>query len=821
MNKQILGLLTAGMLLPHHVFADGPVYRTQITSRPVLVALWPSEGPSALIPEPPVTGTSLVRVDADAAPAGTNRSVLKIRQATIDAPGIRFRFTAPVIDDAVTFTYYVPKGSIPTEVQLALSINGTPKEYTAHIHPLQGQWSTEHWLFSDIVGGDRWRLSALRDTATIGVRVRFQGGGGEWLLGGLRVETVPTDFGALTVPSALAVPADAAKSVQLTRSFAVQGKPSASWEQVVLDGPWKAYLNGKLIASSSEYEKDRALWPDLGNSWKLAAEFPLRNMVEGQNTLTVEMPAQNRAAVAAGWREGTHTKAIIVSDAEWTAVDPKSKSSVPVTCMSLSDAFGSLIADIYPLRLPAVWASAQSPRMASGWPQLAIHAFPLQLCIEKGKWTTGQFTQYGDRWFLKSPSGKPIFALGDQVIGMVRENYAYYRSQTALWPSERKWAQNVVDLHKRLGFNTVAVAATNQLAFEAAGHANMIGLEYYSGEGRAPSPYMTDSQGHFNTHMPDPFDPIWREGYRQAAAVRAKKLNSENYIAGVFVNNEMQLGNPDKIREHSIIGYVYSPACGKEFVRWLRARYGDNIDQLNLAWYGETKKRYHQSFDAILVDKPDPQASISGIAATRVPGSEFKEAYVRDFYEFTVYAVHEYATYMLSVLKDLMPNKLICSQRFQGEATDEMLAAWKDYDIIAWNAYPIWEPGQTCFTDAQLNGMRKAFEITGKPMIISEWGSASYEAGLPGSVVSFDRFRDEGDGYEKVIKQLAGLPFVVGAIHFGWQDLPDTEREAWGIVDSQGNPRVGLVTGIASAHSWLDSHLLQSVTEKRTKDALK
>ncbi len=789
------------------------MFRVPILAQPENVAEWPEATQAESSIEPQPDESTFKWLAGEEAKADADAKTLQIERSTAGDAGIRFQTSSEIADDAISFQYFIPQECPAVELQVSVWLKGGNEEYVAHLDPVKGRWVSDQWRLSDIIGGDRWRLDPkVREAAAVGFRLKMSDGG-SWRLRKVQIQRLPISFNPLAIPSLLTVSGPKGGTVQLMRDFTVEGKPEEEWGQVILDEPWKVWLNDKLIASSDTFSEKAALWPDLGSAsrgqWNRAADFSLSELAEGQNVLRIEMPSNSRATVAVGWQENGQTRAVIVSDDNWKAMDSQNQAAATISIAPTVNSGGNLT-DIYPLRIPKEWMAPAAAQKVSEWPKTEIKSVPLTPRVEKGKWSVAQFTEYGDRWFFRDPSGKPFFVLGSQTVGLLRENYAYYRHVTVKWPAEKEWAHDAVVSLKGLGFNTVAVASTWSTAFDEAGKEGMVGFQYLGSPLRGP--FLANASGKGLPGVPDPFDESWRQSFRHAAEAKAALWNQQDNIIGFFVNNEMPAdGN---ITNGSMLGYVYSQACGQEFVKWLKNRYGD-VQKLNEAWYGDNTKHYHSSFEAILIDKPDPGpfrgflTDIPGLNETR-PNLEMKKAFTQDFSDFSVYTMQEYADYMLNVLRGVMPNKLIGTNRFQGGATDGLLAAWKDYDFIAWNAYPIWEQGQKSFTPAQLATMRHAFELTGKPLLITEWGTASYEARLPGSVISFATYTEQGTGYHKVIEQLYGLPFVMGAIHFAWQDLPDKEREAWGIIDSEDRPRSGFVDGIANANQWLDSQWIKN-----------
>ncbi|XHR29775.1 MAG: beta-galactosidase [Chthoniobacteraceae bacterium] len=780
---------------------------------------WSSENEpdSAIFPQPP--GSNFQKVKPD---GSSTAKALKIERSTGGECGVKWNVSAELVDESMAFRYFIPENANAFEVQVSIWVKDDKgsKEYVTHLNPIKGRWVSDQWRLSDIIGGDVWRLDPkIRQVEAVGIRLKMDGG--SWLLDKVELKKVAALYGPMTVPLNIATAGVKEGAVHLTREFNVEGSVAEGWGQVLLKEPWKVWLNGKPVASSDAYPDDKSRWPDVGNAsrgmWKKAVEFDLADLAQGRNVLEVEIPVNSTAVVAAGWLEDGKTRAVVVSDANWKAVN--SQTQEPVKTALSGIASRADVKDIYPLRLPHVWWKQTVVENKGKWPKMETYSTPLKPRVLKGKWSIAQFPEYGNRWFFKDPAGKPFFALGSQTLGLLRQNYCYYRYVTETWPSQEAWLHDAMTSLKGMGFNSVAVAATSTVAFNEAGKEGMVGFEFIGSSLRGP--FLTNAAGKQLSSVPDPFDDEWRATFRNAAETKAAAWKQQDNIIGLFVNNEMTAdGNTTN---GSMLGYVYSKACGQKFIEWLKAKYSD-IETLNHAWYGDRQQRYHQSFEAILVDKPNPESyrylinSVPGLAETRT-NLEIEPALPRDFSNFSACVMQEYAGYMLQVLREVMPDLIIGTNRFQGGITDELLFAWKDYDMIAWNDYPIWERGQKVFSQTQLDKIKRAFELTGKPVLVTEWGTAAYEARLPGSVVSFATYKEQGEGYRTVLEQLYRFPFVLGSIHFAWQDLSDSERQAWGIIDSTGCPREGLVKGIAGAHQWLDAELNKAASKKDPRKA--
>lgn len=179
----------------------------------------------------------------------------------------------------------------------------------------------------------------------------------------------------------------------------------------------------------------------------------------------------------------------------------------------------------------------------------------------------------------------------------------------------------------------------------------------------------------------------------------------------------------------------------------------------------------------------------------------------RDFDDFAVYTVGVYADYVLRTMREFMPDKIIGSNRFMGASTEEMLAVWKDYDVIAWNSYPMWVWKDAKYVDRQIAEIEKAHRVTGKPVLLTEWGVQALDVRMASPSAQLTTQHERGIGHGKVVKQVVeSFPFVAGMVHFAYQNLADSEGQGWGLVDNEGRPYRDFVSGVVAANRWLDGY---------------
>lgn len=734
----------------------------------------------------------------------------------------------PVIDTVVEFEYRVPNGINPKEIHLNLSVKDAPRRYTMRLPVKAGEWQREEIPLSDIVGGDRWRFAnpQVRLATAIEVGLITEGGGPATLqFRSFELTRRPSPWGPLPVPELVTVP-----SSGLVRTFSVHGtSPSQAWLQVIADTPVDVIFNDVHLGSAGIHNVDTEKWP--GTRIPVAREFALAPHLRSDrpNTVILRPAASSRSTsvpvlCALGYTAtdtvGAATRHVIVTDASWLV------DRIPAAALSYKGnepARWGTIVDIYPLRNAQAWTSpAIAPHDTTPLSQeelAARRAAAEALLVAPGvfpragpatPWLTaapGDPKNTSDRWTLITPQGDPHYFLGMQVIGLFpRENYRYYRTMMDRYPSEADYLADTLSQVKTLGFNGIAPAATSTGALSAA---SAYGLTHFQYFGPASGTPMRNHEGRNHHKWADPFNETWRENYRRSARAFAAKWRDDPGMIGVFVHNELDMDG--SVNGASVIGYIYSPDCRAAFVRWLSERYDHDIAKLRAAWGPELPAAADlPDFDtapdinpasARAIPSPQVVAAEDGHAAPR-QAARARGAVLTDLYDFAVYAMGVTADFMLDALRAELPGKLIASNRFMGNATDEMLAAWKNYDLIAWNAYPFAQWQQGVYVEGQLENMRRAHRITGKPLVLSETGAQALDARLPNPSAQLYTQKQRGEEYGRLLRQVHDeLPFVVGFVLFAWQNLSDTERQSWGVVNQDGRPYADYADGIKSANT--------------------
>lgn len=741
---------------------------------------------------------------------------------------LRFSEPISIADAFVEFEYQVPEGVDAKEIHLNMRVQGAPKSSVMRLPAIAGEWTYERIPLSDIIGGDRWRFGGdsrrlLREKAegdplatSIEVGLILNSGSNATLqFRQFNVKREPSPWGPLVLPRLIDIP-----RTGVIRTIQPAENITKAWLQIVASSAVEVSVNGQLLGTVELNNIDKQKWPNI--KIPVAREFALDPHLFSDRLNTVLIrPVAGTGATAVpilcvlGYEtqdvEGGATRHILVSDSNWSVASAPSVR-LPDRSYKGNEPMGwGPIVDIYPLRNPDAWTTPETAtyeavplstaqlagiQSVADSSRVAVDAFPRGGASVS--WGTAPPASSAEnsssRWKLITPEGEPYHFLGTQVVGVFpRENYRYYRTVLSRYPDEKSFLDDVLVQIKEMGFNGIAPAITPITAFK---QGSDFGLTHFQFLSAAPGTPIRNAEGK-TYRMPDPFNDDWRQAQRTRVRDR---VNSQGWAAdpaliGVFVDNELHLDGA--VNGSSLIGYFYSPDCREAFVQWLAERYDHSIEKLRAAWSPELPVAASlESFAQVpdinpsgLLGKMEDLLEEEGHAT---PRGAFKGRGVvlGDLYDFAVFTVETYANFVLETFRTELPGKLIASNRFMGNATDDMLAAWRNYDLIAWNAYPFgkWQSG--IYTERQLDDIRRAHNITGKPVIISEVGLLATDASLPtaGAAQLYTQ-KQRGEEYKKLLNQVHNeLPFVVGFVLFCWQNLSDTEGEPWGIVDDNGNP---------------------------------
>ena len=166
--------------------------------------------------------------------------------------------------------------------------------------------------------------------------------------------------------------------------------------------------------------------------------------------------------------------------------------------------------------------------------------------------------------------------------------------------------------------------------------------------------------------------------------------------------------------------------------------------------------------------------------------------------EFAVQSFQKYVDVINAAVKKYDPNHLNLGLRFAGVAPDEVARVVRVFDVFSFNVYGI-EP------TAQI---KKAYELTGRPILIGEFHNGVPANGLAAGIVQVRDQRERGVGYRYYLEQAAALPGFIGSNWFLATDESvtgrmDGENYAFGWVDVTDRPYGELVQAAKVTHKRL------------------
>lgn len=425
-----------------------------------------------------------------------------------------------------------------------------------------------------------------------------------------------------------------------------------------------------------------------------------------------------------------------------------------------------------------------------------------------GGWTgvqttaTGRFRaeQIDGVWWLVTPDGHGLFSAG--IVGVrVFGDYAptigtapYQDNVLARYGSAAAWADVALDRLLDLNVNTIGSWSEYERFVQVMPYTPILGFAQH-----APA-VPGVANGLTGQPVRDYFAPAFVSG-ATAEAANAASCAADPWCIGVYSDNELGWGPPLIITQPLFDAYFRLPsgAPGKLALQaYLETRYGGDVAGFNA------------DFALSLASFDDVQAMPS-LAASWSTDGPARQAVRR---AFTGVVAEQYFRTVHDALRAVDPTMLLLGARFLSYSTPpEVAAAAGPYvDVLSTNYY---EFGPSWFDLAQQLGedvgyipaarmfddVDTLYALTGKPILISEYGYRSAESDLPNTFPPFyptlATQAERADAFTAYTRRAVQRPFVVGTHWFKHADQPiegraDGENNNWGIVDLQDDPYVAL-----------------------------
>ena len=404
-----------------------------------------------------------------------------------------------------------------------------------------------------------------------------------------------------------------------------------------------------------------------------------------------------------------------------------------------------------------VTATLSSAEMTADFSKL-LYLFGAAIALpELATEPTGQATgfyhieQLQGRPQLIDPAGRATFSLGLNAVFLDDVWSAGYKhSVLERYQDVSDWKSFSADRLAWLGFNTLgwgdcnAEAAARGLAFGVTLGTTWLGPQLQNAAG-ATLP------------MPDPFDPAWRQAVAKRAGELAAQYRENPNLLGYYLDNELPL-------DECLVDYLWSPACSARLIQFLSDRYQGDIAALRAAWNFDIA-----SFEAL----PEHCAALAG------PTRRVRE----DLLAFVQLLAKTYFEVTTAALREADPNHLILSERFPMEAPTFLLDALASVDAVCINRYHLGGFGATTFTEEELGQFRTVVAVTGKPVLVTEWGGYALDTPYANSGALLATEADRAAQYQATLAQLRAEPGIIGAHYFCWVDSTDYENRGWGLVN--------------------------------------
>ena len=401
--------------------------------------------------------------------------------------------------------------------------------------------------------------------------------------------------------------------------------------------------------------------------------------------------------------------------------------------------------------------------------------------------------QAGDRWRFVDPAGNPFFSTGMCSVS-AKGNYApalgyspYHENIMALYGSEEAWAEKARDRLDAWGFNTIASGDE---------YIKAMGLPYTLNLGMAGANWQTGE-------IPDYFSDEWKERIDRIGREKVVPVKDQHNLIGFFLDNELHWG-PDWRK----LSDLFDEYCAMPFdspgkralVQFLQERYESDIKAFNIAWGSS-----FESFEEIL------HVSSLGLRPCSARARDDRAA-------FTYVVADRYFRLCHEAVRRYDEHHLILGARFQSWLTPrEVVEACVPYvDVVSANQYfarPLLLPAVFAMEAilgfvTPVNALREFYEITGRPILISEFHFRAWDSGLPNHKPPPLLFpvlptqKGRANCFEAATRWFIGKPYSVGYHWFAYSDQPETgrfdgENSNIGVVNEMDEPYEVLVERMA------------------------
>lgn len=410
---------------------------------------------------------------------------------------------------------------------------------------------------------------------------------------------------------------------------------------------------------------------------------------------------------------------------------------------------------------------------------------------ESGKVTQGKggfvsLVRDGEVWWLQDSDGHRFLSKGVNHVNFQGDHCPalgfspYHRNVLNKYGSEEKWAEATAQRLKGWGFNTIGAWSSPSL-FRHMGYTVILDLGASAGADWL--------RGLFTDVFSDEFVRKINERAEQLCRPRAQ----DPLLMGYFTDNELRWGpdwrSPRHLLDDFLLAFAPEAPGKRVLIRFFQSRYPTVSDfnknwGLNISDWEDLKT---------LTQLPPP------------PNDAVSHHRDRDRMAFLKEIAGQYFRVCYEAIKRYDPNHLILGCRFAGTAPDPVVEAMAPYvDVVSFQWYGFEPPLPT---------LRRIYEKTGKPVMVTEFSFKAMDSGLPntrGAGQPVETQKDRADYFEKFVKALVKEPYVVGYHWFQYSDQPeqgrfDGENSNYGLVKENDEPWQELVERMTRVNAEVDA----------------
>ena len=391
-------------------------------------------------------------------------------------------------------------------------------------------------------------------------------------------------------------------------------------------------------------------------------------------------------------------------------------------------------------------------------------------------------------WWVVDPEGRDTFILG---VDHVRyeghwceklNGFPHLAEMKRKFPDKEDWRRETIGRLREWGFNLLGAGSNEDLKHRGLAHTVFLSMgDTWAGDPDEDK-WICPDEHHPCSAFPNVFHPDWPAHCAEIARQRCTPEKDDPLLFGYFIDNE-------------------------------------------LAWWGRSEEWGLSAtglFDEAMKRGEKHPARLAALALAAERGVKPGEPVPDDVkLEFLRRAAERYFASACAAIRSVDPNHLVLGARFAGlgGANPEVWRVAGRYcDLVTFNCYPWADLDRDLVLsdvytrrDSVYDAFKRTYDLTGRPLLITEWSFPALDSGLPCRNGAGQRFRTQAErteASELFAKAMLAMPFVIGYDYFMWVDEPALgistafpEDSNYGLVNNEGVPYPGITEMFRRLHA--------------------